>query len=81
MVIVNIHEAKTHFSQLINQALRGDEIIIAKSGVPLIKLTPYEKPKAVRKGGQFNGMMTIEDNFDDPLPEEYLKGFYGEVKE
>ena len=81
MVFVNIHEAKTHFSQLINQALRGDEIIIAKSGVPLIKLTPYEKPKTIRKGGQFNGIMIIEDNFDDPLPEEYLKSFYGEGKQ
>jgi len=78
MAFFNIHEAKTHFSQLINQALKGDEIIIAKSGIPLIKLTPYEKPKAVRKGGQLKGMLIIEDNFDEPLPEEYLKGFYGE---
>lgn len=78
MPFFNIHEAKTHFSQLINQALKGDEIIIAKSGIPLIKLTPYEKLKTVRKGGQLKGMLIIEDNFDDPLPEEYLKGFYGE---
>ncbi len=78
MTFFNIHEAKTHFSQLINQALKGDEIIIAKSGIPLIKLTPYEKPKAFRKGGQLKGMLIIGDNFDDPLPEEYLKGFYGE---
>lgn len=78
MTIVNMHEAKTHFSQLINQALKGDEVIIAKSGVPIIKLTPYEKPKTVRKGGQQKGMMIITDNFDDPLPETYLKSFYGE---
>ena len=77
MEYVNIHEPKTHFSRLINQALKGDEVIIAKSGVPLIKLIPYEKPKSVRKGGQLKGMLIIEDNFDDPLPDEYLKSFYG----
>jgi len=78
MEYVNIHEAKTHFSRLINQALKGDEVIIAKSGVPLIKLIPYEKPKSVRKGGQLKGMLIIEDTFDDPLPDEYLKSFYGD---
>lgn len=77
MTIVNIHEAKTHFSQLIQQALNGEEIIIAKSGVPLIKLTPYEKNASPRKGGQLRGILVLEDNFDDPLPDEYLKLFYG----
>lgn len=80
MTIVNIHEAKTHFSKLIKQALEGEEIIIAKSGVPLIKFTPYEKKSTPRKGGQLKGMLIIEDNFDDPLPEEYLKSFYGVEK-
>jgi prevent-host-death family protein len=78
MTIVNIHEAKTHFSKLIQQALQGEEIIVAKSGIPLIKLTPYEKTTTKRKGGQLKGILLIEDNFDEPLPEEVLKGFYGE---
>ena len=78
MTIVNIHEAKTHFSQLINQALRGEEIIIAKSGIPLIRLTPYEKAPSTRKGGQLSGILVIEDDFDEPLPVEYLKSFYQE---
>jgi prevent-host-death family protein len=78
MTIVNIHEAKTHFSQLINQALRGEEIIIAKSGIPLIRLIPYEKAPATRKGGQLSGILVIEDDFDEPLPVEYLKSFYQE---
>ncbi|MBS0633996.1 MAG: type II toxin-antitoxin system Phd/YefM family antitoxin [Verrucomicrobia bacterium] len=81
MAIVNIHEAKTHFSHLINQALKGDEIIIAKSGVPLVKLTPYEQQKTVRKGGQLKGILTIGKDFDDPLPKELLEGFYGEGTE
>lgn len=78
MPFVNIHQAKTQFSHLINQALRGEEIVIAKSGVPLIRLTPYEKKSTPRKGGQLKGILIVEDNFDDPLPEEFLKSFYGE---
>lgn len=78
MEIVNIHQAKTNFSHLINQVLKGEEVVIAKRGVPLIKLTPYEKKSTLRKGGQLKGILIIEDNFDDPLPEEILKGFYGE---
>ena len=78
MPIVHVHEAKTHFSSLIQQALNGEEVIIAKSGVPLIKLTPYEKTVTPRKGGQLKGMLVVAENFDDPLPEEYLKSFYGE---
>lgn len=78
MEFVNIHQAKTHFSHLINQALKGEEVVIAKAGVPLIKLTPYEKKSTKRKGGQLKGVLLIEDNFDDPLPEDVLKSFYGE---
>lgn len=78
MTIVNIHEAKTHFSKLIQQALQGEVIIIAKSGVPVIQLTPYEKTTTKRKGGQLKGILLVEDNFDDPLPEGILKSFYGE---
>ena len=77
---VNIHEAKTHLSSLIKQVLIGEEVIIAKSGVPLIKLTPYEETSVARKGGQFKGMLIVEENFDDPLPQEYLRSFYGEEK-
>jgi prevent-host-death family protein len=80
MTIVNIHEAKTHFSKLIKQVLSGEEVIIAKSGIPIIKLTPYEKKLTPRKGGQLKGMLIIEDDFDEPLPPEYLKSFYGEEK-
>lgn len=78
MEFINIHQAKTHFSQLINRALMGEEVVIAKSGIPIIRLTPYKKKSTPRKGGQLKGILIVEDNFDDPLPEEFLKGFYGE---
>jgi prevent-host-death family protein len=79
-MLVNIHDAKTHFSRFINQALKGDEIIIARDGKPLIRLVPYTEEPEVRKGGQFKGLIQISDDFDAPLPDEILKQFYGEEK-
>lgn len=78
MSIVNIHEAKTHLSQLIHRVLAGEQIVIAKAGKPLVEITIYHSPKTVRKGGQFHGLIQIGDDFDDPLPEEIVKSFRGE---
>ena len=75
---VNIHEAKTHFSKLIKQALNGDNVIIARDGKPLIRLVPYVEETQIRHGGQFKGLMEISNDFDDPLPEELLKLFNGD---
>jgi len=77
MQTFNIHEAKTHFSQLINQALAGEKIIIARGNKPLIQLVPYQEEITPRQGGQLKGMMQIADDFDDPLPQELLNLFYG----
>lgn len=78
MQTFNIHEAKTHFSQLINQALAGEKIIIARGNKPLIQLVPYEEEITPRQGGQLKGMMQIADDFDAPVPQELLNLFYGE---
>lgn len=77
-MLVNIHEAKTHFSKIIEQVLKGDEIIIARGGKPLIRLVPYSEEPQIRRGGQFKGLMQISNDFDAPLPEEILKQFYGD---
>lgn len=77
MTVVNIHEAKTHFSKLINQALNGEEVIIARGGKMLIRLLPFSEEGSARKGGQLKGMITIADDFDAPLPDDVLKSFYG----
>lgn len=77
-MLVNIHDAKTHFSKFIEKALKGDEVIIAKGGKPLIRLVPYTEEPQIRRGGQFKGLMQISDDFDAPLPEEILKHFYGD---
>ncbi|HSX20905.1 MAG TPA: type II toxin-antitoxin system prevent-host-death family antitoxin [Gammaproteobacteria bacterium] len=75
-MLVNIHDAKTNFSKLINRALSGEEIIIAKDGTPLVTLTPYNPEAQKRKGGQFTGIMHVADDFDAPLPKDILDSFY-----
>lgn len=79
-MLVNIHDAKTRFSKLINQALKGDDIVIARDGKPLIRLIPYTEEPNLRKGGQFNGLIEISDDFDAPLPDDILKYFSGGEK-
>ena len=77
-MLVNIHEAKTQFSKYINQALNGEEVIIARRGNPLIKLVPYVQEPQFRHGGQLRGLIEIKDDFDAPLPEALLQLFSGD---
>ena len=77
MTTINIHEAKTHFSKIINQALLGEEIIVARGGKPLVRLTPYTENLPPRKGGQLQGLIKISDDFDAPLPDTLLNQFHG----
>ncbi|OAN51832.1 MULTISPECIES: type II toxin-antitoxin system Phd/YefM family antitoxin [unclassified Sphingobium] len=76
---VNVHEAKTHFSKLLDRAHAGEEIILAKAGKPYAKLVPIDavqvRPK--RRGGQFAGLFTVGDEIFDPLPEEELRLWEG----
>jgi prevent-host-death family protein len=68
---VNIHEAKTHLSRLIERTAEGETIIIAKAGKPKVMLTPVPSP-APRRPGRFSGEIVIADGFDEPLPGEVL---------
>jgi prevent-host-death family protein len=78
MSTINIHEAKTHLSRLVDQAAAGEEIIIAKAGKPLARLVPYQPVKRPsRKLGMFNGTLNIPDDFDAPLHEDELRLFEG----
>ena len=63
---VNIHEAKTHLSQLIEEAVRGEPFIIAKAGKPLVKVMALSTPtgKDVRRLGFMKGQITIPKDFD-----------------
>ena len=75
---INVHEAKTHFSKLLQRVAMGEEIIIAKAGVPVAKLVPVEPRKGKRKLGIDAGRIHIADDFDAPLPDDILAAFYGE---
>ncbi len=72
---VNLYEAKTQLSRLVEQAAAGDEIVIAKAGRPMARLVPIE-PKT-RHPGQWRGRIQIADDFDDPLPAELLAALQG----
>lgn len=75
-IINNLYEAKTHLSELVERAARGEEVIIAKNGVPMVRLVRIEKPKRPGPGG-WEGRGWIADDFDDPLPDELLDAFEG----
>ena len=77
MKITNIHAAKTSLSQLIEAALKGEEIIISKAGKPLVRLIPYTSSQEPRKPGDWAGQVKIADDFDT-TPEDVIQGFYGE---
>lgn len=72
---INIHEAKTHLSKLIEKALHGEETIIAKAGVPAARLIPYSQPKLKIRFGVLKGKIKIADDFDAPLPGDILDDF------
>lgn len=76
---VNIHEAKTHLSRLIEDVAAGEEIIIAKGGKPVAKLVPIAADFTPRKLGLMRGKIWMADDFDAPLPPEVLTGFEGEA--
>lgn len=70
MMQVTIHEAKTHLSKLIQQALTGEEIIIAKGQQPLVKLVALPEARQQRRIGHAKGIILyMADDFDDPLSE------------
>lgn len=74
-MVINIHEAKTHFSRLINRALSGEEIIIAKNGKPLIKLSPIDRRSMNREPGLSRGKVMYTADFTDPLPDDIAAEF------
>ncbi len=72
---VNIHEAKTHFSMLLQQVGKGDEIIIANAGKPVARLIPFSERSSKRVPGTAKGKVHISKDFDAPLPKSLQKLF------
>lgn len=76
-VIVNVHEAKTHFSRLLEQAHAGQEIILAKAGKPYARLVPLAPDQGQRQPGRLQGRVT--EGFFETLPEDELAAWEGDA--
>lgn len=75
MRTVNIHEAKTHLSRLLETVSAGKEIVIAKAGKPVARLVPAGRPRKRRRLGILANRFTVPADFDAPLPDELLDRF------
>ena len=75
--IVNVHDAKTNLSKLLARVSQGEEIVIAKAGRPVAKLTSVSEKGGPRMPGSAKGKISISDDFDEPLDAETLRSFEG----
>jgi prevent-host-death family protein len=78
MRTVNIHEAKTHLSRLVDRAAKGEPFIIAKAGKPLVKVVPLDAPteRKPRRLGFLKGYIDVPNDFDTMLEKEIEEMFY-----
>jgi len=72
---LNIHEVKTQLSQLLEEVATGTEVIIAKAGKPMARLSPIESSKPQIRFGVLKGKVKVADDFDAPLPDDLLSEF------
>lgn len=79
MDTVNLYEAKTNLSKLVDRAAAGEEIVIAKAGRPLARLVPVDNRATLepRPLGLLKGQVIVGDDFDDPLPQDIMDAFEG----
>lgn len=75
-MIVNIHDAKTHLSRLVERAAAGEEIIIGRAGRPIARLVPFVRTSEPRIAGRWAGRVTISPDFDE-TPAWLADGFEG----
>lgn len=74
-VVYNLYEAKTSLSALVARAAKGEEIVIAKAGVPMARLVPVRTNAPRHQPGGWEGRVFIADDFDAPLPDDILEAF------
>jgi prevent-host-death family protein len=74
---VNIHQAKTELSKLVERVEAGEEVVIARAGRPVAKLVPLNRGRGRRKLGLLDGKFKIPDDFNKPLPASILRAFEG----
>lgn len=76
MIIVNVHQAKSQLSKLIEQAESGEDVVIARAGKPAVRLVAFAMPGKERKAGAWRGQVTVAEDFD-ALPDELMAAFEG----
>lgn len=76
MTFINIHEAKTHLSRLVDQAAKGESFVIAKAGKPVAKVTAVDTPEKTRRLGFMQGQIKVPDDFDRMAADE-IAGLFG----
>ena len=74
---VNIYDAKTQLSRLVDQAANGEDVVIARAGKPVARLTRIAPQPKKRRLGVLDGQFTVPDDFNTPLPPEILAAFEG----
>ena len=77
METVNIYDAKTRLSQLVDRAAGGEDVVVGRNGKPLVRITQLIEPKRRIKFGLLKGKLRIAPDFDAPLPDDVLAGFEG----
>jgi prevent-host-death family protein len=75
MKVVNLHAAKTHLSRLVDEAARGEEVVIAKAGTPKVRLVAVHAVRRRSGFGRDKGRISIRADFDAPLPARLLRAF------
>lgn len=74
---VNIYDAKTRLSQLVDQAAAGEDVVVSRNGKPLVRITQLDVPQRRVRFGVLKGKVRVAADFDAPLPDEALAGFEG----
>lgn len=77
MESVNIYEAKTRLSQLVDKAASGEDVVVSRNGKPLVRITALARPKRATRFGVLKGKVKIAPDFDAPLPSDALAAFEG----
>jgi len=73
--MIDIHEAKTHLSRIVDEVAAGAEVVIAKAGRPVARLVPLEQAVRPKKLGLLEGKLVVPDDFNPPLPDDVLSLF------
>ncbi len=77
MEVINIYEAKTRLSQLVDKAAAGEDVVVSRNGKPLVRITQLADAKRPVKFGVLKGKVRLAQDFNAPLPPEVLAGFEG----